>query len=380
MPGVRPVRRALVWFLAICICTVAPSVLAEIPADWDDLKEQREGLEDTSREVRSSHERELAELFQLNRTLQQIEAELARLAGESSLVEAERAVAAREGQRLRAELEERQARFGARARYFHEKGNLGLLQMLLGASDLSDFISRIDILTLILRRDRELIQEVRALRAQVQEQESHLAQLAGELRALQEREEVRRRELATQVARKEGALTALQDRRAEVERELARLEEIWSSQAMPILNAFTTSFATHSLQMVDIQPDALQVTLFPPSATVRLSEQTLNAFFAQSSELKGLRFRLTSESVALVGTFSGVEMEIQGTIQIVGKTAIRYRPTGIQFHGFTVADQFLESLVSTGRLDVELAELISPLTLLEIQIEDGYLSGRAGVK
>lgn len=373
-------RRALVWVLAICLVATAPSVLAELPADWDDLRQEREGLEDTSAEVRSSHERELAELFQLNRTLQQIEAEVSRLEVESQHVEADRAVVAAEGSRLREELEVRQARFGARARYFYEKGNMGLLQMLLGATDLGDFISRVDLLTLILRRDRELIQEVRALRAEVQQHEAHLNRLADELRVLRSQEQARRDELAAQVERKEQALAALADRRVEVERELARLEEIWAREAMPILTGFTTSFAAHSVHMVDIQPDALQVTLFPPGATMRLSEETLNAFLDRSEELKGLRFRIAPSNVALVGRFSGVEMEINGRVEIVGKTAFRYRPTGIQFYGFTVSEQFLEELVGTGRLDVDLEELISPLTLLEVRAEDGYLFGRAGVK
>lgn len=371
-------RGTVAGLLVLCLTVSAHTVSADPSLPWDELRRQRESLEGTSQEVLESEQKELAELFQLNRSLQRIHDELKRLGQEVARAEAARTEAEEQGRRLKSQLETRRALFGARARFFYEKGNMGLVQVLLGSSNLGDFLSNVDIITLILRRDQELIRDIKSLRAKVDAQEAELAQIAAQLRSIRQQQERREKDLQIEIARKEERLSGLKERRASVESELGRLEEVWSNQALPVLSAFTSSFQTLSVGMRDIQPDALQVSLFPPSATVRLSEQNLNDFIGGSQELGGLGFRLAQGSVKVVGLFSGIQLEVTGTLEIVNRTVFRYRPTGIRFHGFPVPAAILEDLVQSGRLDIDVKELISPLSLLEVRVEDGYLFGKAG--
>ncbi|HYM69184.1 MAG TPA: peptidoglycan DD-metalloendopeptidase family protein [bacterium] len=81
------------------------------------------------------------------------------------------------------QLESHEALMGARLRAFYERGPLGYLDVLLGAADFSDFVSRSYLLGVIINRDVQLYQQVSSDRAQqsevratLTEQEQHLAE------------------------------------------------------------------------------------------------------------------------------------------------------------------------------------------------------------
>jgi peptidoglycan hydrolase CwlO-like protein len=374
------VRARVLSFVALLLFLPSLTAFAEMPPRWEDLRQQRERLHETQEEVAASEQAVLAELFQLNRQLEQTKQELSRLEQETAVVQINLRAAEEEGARLQARLETRKAQFGVRARFFYEKGNTAFLHVLLGSSNFGDFLSRLNIVTWILRRDLELIREMRELRAQVERQQAELLRIARELNGLREQEADRRRRLEEQAAQKERTLGALRERRGAVEGELAQLERVWASDALPVLNLFAQSLHTLTLQAEDLQPDSVQVTIIPPSATVRLSEKNLNEFLDKHPSLHALDFRLRAGSVSMVGHFSGIELEITGELEIVGKTVLRYRPFGIRFHGFSLPQSVLDELVLSGRLDIELRDLIHPFSLLEVRAEDGYLFGKAGVR
>ena len=81
------------------------------------------------------------------------------------------------------ELETHEVLMGARLRAFYERGPLGYLDVLLGAADFRDFVSRSYLLGVIINRDVQLYQQVSSERAQqsearatLAEQEQHLAE------------------------------------------------------------------------------------------------------------------------------------------------------------------------------------------------------------
>jgi len=81
------------------------------------------------------------------------------------------------------QLETHEALMGARVRAFYERGPLGYFDVLLGAADFRDFVSRSYLLGVIINRDVQLYQQVSSERAQqtearatLAEQEQHLAE------------------------------------------------------------------------------------------------------------------------------------------------------------------------------------------------------------
>ncbi|HLJ59060.1 MAG TPA: peptidoglycan DD-metalloendopeptidase family protein [bacterium] len=81
------------------------------------------------------------------------------------------------------QLETHETLMGARVRAFYERGPLGYLDVLLGAADFRDFVSRSYLLGVIINRDVQLYQQVSSERAKqsearatLAEQEQHLAE------------------------------------------------------------------------------------------------------------------------------------------------------------------------------------------------------------
>lgn len=118
----------------------------------------------------------------------------------------------------------------------------------------------------------------------------------------------------------------------------------------------------------------------PPGASERLTEANLNASLDTHSNLRALDYLVRSDSVSMVGRFSGRRFGIRGRFEIPTKRVLRYKPVGMRSHGLAVPATVIESLVQSGRLDIDLKELISLFSPLEVRSEEGYLVDKAGVK
>jgi hypothetical protein len=320
----------------------------------------------------------LQELFTLGRSLDETRAAIDQANARLAELEGQRTAAAVERDRLEVRRRERQAVFGRRLRYYQEQGRLAPLAVLMGSSSFLDFLSRIDMLNQILAQDARLIAELRGLRAGVAEQEQKLRAAA------EEQEKVRAALLADQakltraIADREAILASLKEKRAAVEAELASLERVWEQQALPVLVALATT-----LQTVDpgaFAPDDISLSLFPPGATAVISSKSLNAFFGQRAELKGLTFQIAPAAVSLAGQFEGTPVAIGGQFVVAGKTVLRYEPKDVRIGDFAVPPQSLSSLLASSHIDIDVSSMISPWALKDVQMRQDELRIKAGIK
>lgn len=373
--------RRLLTLLLLVLPLFTARAAAEAPApDWGNLGKERAGLEENASQARKDEQAAVAELFLLNRTLDEIRRAIARLDQEIGTVSAEQTAAEAKRDRLEAERKQTQAQFGRRARYYHEQGTFAPVGFLLQSSTLGDFLLRIDILSMVMQRDARLIRELRTLKAAVEEQEKVLAAKRAELVALREKQSGQEERLKGEIAHKERVLASLKEQRSGVETRVAELEQVWATAAEPVLAAFGKSLQTVALRVKDLTPDSVQFSLVPPGATVKVSEQNLNQFVAQDGDMKGLSFRLRPGEANLEGSFGGVKVSIAGQFSIKGKTVLRYEPKEIRFVDFRLPPSVTEELLASGRLDIDYSALIGPWAMQEIRMEDAALVVKAGLK
>lgn len=350
------------------------------PANWDQAAKDRAALEAAAEQARKEEEAVVAELFLLNRTLEEIRAAIARLDRDIARVTAEQADAERRRGDLEQQRKVKQKQFGNRARYYQENGSFAPLGFIISASSFPDFLFRIDILTQILARDARLIRELRDLAAKIRDQERLLAEKRAELAKLKDQQTAQAERQKTEIARKEQILAGLRDKRSGVEGKVAALEQLWNTSALPVLESISKSLRTVALRVTDLTPDALQVSLFPPGATVKVSEANLNAFIAKDSALKDLRFKLRKGGADIIGSFGGATLAVTGKFSIKSPTAIRYEPNEIIFQNYRLPKSVTDSLLSSGKMDLDYSELLGPWGVHELILDEGFVTVKAGLQ
>lgn len=382
-------RRVLIWLVAASLLLLPHagdprSALAEeppaAPADWSDLGQERTQLEDEAARARKAEEAAIAELFILNRRLDEIQKEISRVDREVTSVTAEQTEAQRRLDDLETQRRERQAQFGRRARYYQEHGSFAPLGFLLQAGSFSDFLLRIDLISQVLTRDARLMREIRDLSAQVAKQERILAEKRAELTRLRSEQAAQAERQQVEIGTKESLLAGLREQRSKVEGRVAELEQVWTRSAVPVLENFGQVLQTIGLKVTDVTPDSVQLSLFPPGATVRISQKNLNDFLQREGALKELNFVLKPGQANLEGLFEGIALRITGRFMIRSKTVLRYEPLEIRFMDFVLPPSVGQGLLASGRLDIDYSALIGPWAMQEILMEESAMVVKAGLR
>lgn len=322
----------------------------------------------------------LQELFVLNRRLEEARAALADVEARLRAVSSQEEAALADLARLQEELAARREQYGRRLRYYREQGNRGPWVLLLTAGSLADFLWRLDALKQIMDYDARLARVLMETQAAVAAQAERLAQARAEADRLRDEQLARVAELEAAIADREAILAGLGDERAEVEEALAAVEADWQQSAMPVLDALGQ--ALQQLGTAGLQPDDLRFSLFPPSAVATITEEQLNAYIGGYDALAGLRVDLVGEeeAFALSGTFADVPVEISGGFLVLPDGRLRFEPSLMQVREFRVPEGVIAEIVSQGLLDIDVSSLVAPLTLTGVELTDGRMTVRAGLR
>ncbi len=373
-------RKFPVWLILALTALLPIRAVAVTPPDWETLQRDRQELEESATQTRTDEQTAVSELFALNRTLEETRMSIAKLDTEILELSGQQAEAEAEAERLKARRKERQAQFARRVRYYHEQGTFAPIGFLLESGSFSDFLFRIEFLSMVLEQDAKLSRELRDLTAKAEAQEQVLATKKAEVASARDKQRAEVDRLDQEVAKKEAFLAGLREQRSAVEAKAAELEQIWSTAARPVLEAFGKSLQTVALKIGDLEPDSVSFSLVPPGATVKVGEERLNDFLTREGELKGLLFDLKPGQANLEGEFGGVKMSITGRFVMKSKTVLRYEPQEVRFHGVTLPHSLTDELLSAGRLDMDFADLVGVWSVKEVRMEEGAMVVVAGLR
>ena len=201
------------------------------------IRQRQEGLRQAERQRRTL----LGQIQNLDRQLHRSRRELADIerrlrASEAEVVQVTRELAAAE-----VEVDHRTDLLARRAIATYKEGPVTYLEVLIGATDFSDFLSRLDLLRFILIQDVELLNEVRQDRAQIvltrEQLERRHAMIAGLRRQAQakkasiERQTAERSRLLSQTERDiEAYRRALDDLEEQSKLVTAYIQELLARQ------------------------------------------------------------------------------------------------------------------------------------------------------
>lgn len=322
----------------------------------------------------------LQELFVLNRRLEEAREALAAVEARLAEVAAQEETALADLDRLEAELAGRRQQYGRRLRYYREQGNRGPWVLLFSAGSLADFLWRLDALKQIMAHDARLARELSETQRAVAAQAERLAEARAEADRLRAEQLARVAELEEAIAEREAILAGLGDERDQVEEALAAVEADWQESALPVLAAL--GLALQEIGPAGFEPDDIRYSLFPPGAVATISEERLNDFLGDYEELADLRVDLVGEEEAFVlsGLFEDVPLEISGGFLVLPDGRLRFEPSRLQVREFRVPERIIREIVAEGWLDIDLSAMVSPLTLTGVELADGRMTIRAGLR
>lgn len=320
----------------------------------------------------------LAQLFSLNRTLEETHAQIARLDEQVKAVAADQDRLQAEHDRLEARRQERLAHFGQRLRFYSEDGAVAPFAYLLTSQSFVEFLERLDLLRQVLQTDSDLLAEIRRLKTDVARQEAELAGKRAEMAALRKQQEERAASLKSDIAEKERILASLQEKRAAVEAQLAAMDSFWEKTAKPVLDDLGTSLQT--VDLTGFQPDSIKATLLPPGATIRISESNLNGFLTTKADLKGMAVKILPDRISLEGVFGGTAIRVSGNFAVQSRSVMRFEPKEIAVGDYKVPDQVTAEIMTQGKLDIDAASLLRGFALQQIRLESPYIVIKAGLR
>lgn len=221
------------WRRAVTAVALVGSLLAGVPGvGWgdsleDQLRQTRQQVEQKKRQVsgaKSTVTNYAQQIAFLDRSIDQKSRELENLS--NALRDATFRLQATERQLADAEadLEEKNDLLRRRIVSIHEAGRISYLEVLLGAKDFNDFVTRMEFLRQIIARDTELIAQVQAKRDEVRARKEALEQERQRIASLHADQEATYRALTEEQRAKRELLAGAKRNLSQLEKELDALE------------------------------------------------------------------------------------------------------------------------------------------------------------
>jgi len=213
---------------SLLLAVLLPVYGSELSRKKGELHNIRSEMQEKRQIIREYKTRErdvLGDLNQLEEKIEVKERELEIL--DQSIEKNQREVTAAKKALQKAEerLEEQLALLNARLRDTYKNGEVSYLEVMLGSESFSDFIKRMDFLSLIIQQDVELVEAIELQKVEIEERKTALEALQQELLQMQSAAQVKHQELEAEASEKERILSRVKEEKAVYEAALNELED-----------------------------------------------------------------------------------------------------------------------------------------------------------
>ncbi len=234
-------------FLILAILLLLNCFYAFAQSDVDKLKEKKQNTEKQMENVKDQIDNLKKEAKDINVQMEELDKQIETAASELSQVENELTRLNAEINKTVAELEkaernikEKEEVFNDRLRVMYKKGNVGLLEVLLSSSNISELLSRREMIQAIVDHDVELIKymkeqreiinkkniELKAQRASVEAAKSELEKKRNNLETASRAKELYMKDLEKNLAQAEAEYDKLNQLAKEIESEIVRRQRV----------------------------------------------------------------------------------------------------------------------------------------------------------
>ncbi len=267
-------------------------------------------------------------------------------------------------------LEESRRKAGAWLRFLYEEGEVGYLDVLLGATDFADFLTRYELLSALTSRGLERLEEARRLHLLAEEEEKREERARAEAERWRKEKEKAYQKLAALESRKREVLRRLEAMGSQKRASLYELDRKWK-EMLPELRSFLERFSR--LPWEKLAPDLVKPDYRNLLLTAVVGEETVNRFLAaQSASASSFRVRFLPGEVR----FSDDEglFELRASARPQNGRHLLLRPFAFHFLGVPATPDLLREVEEEFSLSISLPPAVEPLRLKEVSLEEGRMN------
>jgi chemotaxis protein histidine kinase CheA len=321
-------------------------------------------------------------LLQKGLTLHEIDQELNRVAQQEAklkqqLVDTELQIRDTE----KASVESRQhAAKVIRAYYMGDRDALWVL--LFSIRSLSDALSTLEYLQMILQSDRDAIrkhtyaqQTLQQLKTALQASEADLAATKAHYLKERTKQEELQKELNQELAGNTEAEKLL--------KEIMDLNKRWQDTGVPLFRTYFKALAEAMKQLPELVGNGTSPSKHLDfqglTSTFHLTDTDLNDFLRHKNPLfKQMTFQFVTDQLIASGNQEDVTIKIKGSYQLAeksdGSQYVRFQIDELQFNGFTLPETTAAELEKDFDLGIYPQKLLSILQVTGVKLENGKLS------
>ncbi len=221
-------------FISITL-SMALLITCILPAYADELEEQQRQLQDVSRQINQNEklvqekkQQEKTIMGQINsieKNISNTEGKISSLAENIAMLEDFINRTAEDIAASEKELAQKDELLSERLEYIYKQGNVSYMEVLFSATDIKDFLTRYDMLNLIVEQDVELIETINKQKNDLKMKKSDLEVKQKELVGIRDNEQSLKNELDSQKNEKQKLLSTVATERKAYEEALAELEK-----------------------------------------------------------------------------------------------------------------------------------------------------------
>lgn len=214
--------------LFIMMIVTVPAIASEI----DDLRNQQklinneiENLKNNVKEVDKNAKNVAQEIVELDQKLSEAQKELA--ATEAKLKETQQKLENTKEELKQAEerVKEQQDDLNVRLKTMYKTGPVDYIEVLLGSSSFSDFLTRLDIVKRIIEADKNLLAEFRLRQEEVAQKKAELEEQERQIAAQRDNINARRQQIVAYRGSRQRLMAQLEKQKKEYELQVAKLQK-----------------------------------------------------------------------------------------------------------------------------------------------------------
>lgn len=270
-------------------------------------------------------------------------------------------------------LEEGYERLGQWVNTLYRHGPVVYLEVLVGASDFSQFLERAEQVQIIIATQLKILEETRILSDRIEAQTILIKQTRDELSARNEALSVQIKEIEASKTGREQFLTAIRQQSADLAERVLLAEREWyhSLNAMQYLLSHLDTFPWHSLE-----PETL--SLSGRNLRVEFSDREINSKLSETGDanLAALSVRSYPGRFSISGPAAasgGVDFNLSGDFLLGGQGKVRFQPDSLILDGAPVSGEVLDSVSSESGMVLDFEGALPGYTLTNVLVEEGKL-------
>lgn len=215
--------------------TLAFFITCILPVYADDLEEHQRQLQDVSRQINQNQQllqqkkqeekSVMGQIKSIEQNIANTEMQLNSLAERIAILKDSIAKVEEEIEEAEQELAKKDGLLCERLEYIYKQGEVSYMEVLLSATDIKDFLTRYDMLNIIVEQDIELIECINKEKNDLKMKKSDLEVKEKELEQIQANQESAKKMLDSQKEEKQKILSSVSKERKAYESAIAELEK-----------------------------------------------------------------------------------------------------------------------------------------------------------